>query len=63
MREDWASDQRVHGRICKIIQKRFLTGYSLVVRVVMERIKSSYAKEDVARLVIDVLLYKEMMAS
>jgi hypothetical protein len=27
----------------------------------MERIKSSYTKEDVARLVIDVLLYKEMM--
>jgi hypothetical protein len=29
----------------------------------MERIKSSNTKEDVARPVIDVLLYKEMMKS
>jgi len=35
----------------------------LILRAVMERIKSSYTKEDVARLVIDVLLYKEMTKS
>ncbi len=47
----------------RALHKRLLRHIYSVLRAIMERIKSSYTKEDVARLVIDVLLYKEMMTS